>query len=89
MDDNDDDDDANDDDDNDELFHAFSLDHFYGSITHTTGRIAYTIVQGNCLFKVMGRATSQQAAKAFRRTRLSMSVSVPSCSCIVTGNKGC
>ena len=30
-----------------------------GSITHTTGRLAYTIVQGNCLFKVMEQEACQ------------------------------
>ena len=38
-----------------ELFYAFSLDYLNGSITHTTERLVYTIVKGNCLFKVTGR----------------------------------
>ena len=42
-----------------ELFHAFSLDFSYGRVTHTTGRLARTVVQGNCLFKVMGQETCQ------------------------------
>ena len=33
------------------MLHAFSLDCRYGSIAHTTGRLAHTIVQGNCLFR--------------------------------------
>ena len=31
-----------------ELFHAFSLDYFHGSFTHTTGRLRHVTVQGNC-----------------------------------------
>ena len=27
----------------------------YGSIVHTTGRLAHAIVQGNCSFKVVGQ----------------------------------
>ena len=41
------------------VFIAFSLDCLNGSITHTTGRLAYTIVQGNCLFKVMEQEACQ------------------------------
>ena len=40
-----------------ELLHAFSQDCLNGSITHTTGRLVYTLVQGNRLFKVMGQET--------------------------------
>ena len=29
-------------------FHTFSRDYFYRSITHTTSRLALTMVQGNC-----------------------------------------
>ena len=40
-----------------ELLHNFSLDYLNGSITHTTGRLANTIVQGNCLSKFVGQET--------------------------------
>ena len=33
-----------------------------GSVTHTTGRLAQTIVQGNCLFEVMGQESCQVPA---------------------------
>ena len=38
-----------------ELSDAFSTNYAYGSITHAIGRLAYTIVQGNCLVKVVGQ----------------------------------
>ena len=41
------------------MFHAFSLDHLNGSITHTTGEPAFTTVHGDCSFKVMGQETCQ------------------------------
>ena len=51
----------------------FSLDFFFfnGSITHTTGRLALTTVQGNCLLKVMGQKTCHQSQRLCdtRRTR--------------------
>ena len=45
-------------------FYAFSPDWLNGSVTHTTGRLALTVVQGNnyCSFKVIGQETCQQAA---------------------------
>ena len=42
-----------------ELFQSFSLDCFQGCITHTAGRLVHTIVQGNCLLKVMGQESCQ------------------------------
>ena len=38
-----------------ELLHAFLHSYLYGSITHAAGRLAHTIIQGNCLVKVRDR----------------------------------
>ena len=37
------------------VFHSFSLDYFYGSISRKTGRLASTVVQGHSLFSVMAQ----------------------------------
>ena len=41
--------------------HASSLYCLNGSITYTTGRLAHTIVYGNCLFEVVGQETGRFA----------------------------
>ena len=41
------------------MFHAFSLYCLNGGITHTTGGLAYTTVQGKGLFKVLNQETCQ------------------------------
>ena len=43
------------------LFHAFSGDSFRGSINHTTGKFAHTIIQG--LFKIIGQKTCHYTSK--------------------------
>ena len=44
---------------------------FYGSVTHTTGRLAHIVVQGSLLFKVTGKEVSHVTARTIRLTRSS------------------
>ena len=47
-----------------------SLDCFYGSITYKTGKLAHSVVHGNCLLNVMGQESCQYNTIQYNPTSL-------------------